>query len=148
MWGASTDNSGSISYIVRESAGTTRTSGPSSFTWTGLTPNRTYRFTVSAIDPSGNRSAESNQVSATTPASAARHADQPSPANGLRQHAHARVGSSSGGTRYELHSNVAGTYSTTETSRTVHWLFPDTGYSFTVRAFNAAGTPSPPPARR
>ena len=37
-WGASTDNSGSVSYIVRESSGTTRASGPTSFTWTGLQP--------------------------------------------------------------------------------------------------------------
>ena len=142
-WNASTDNSGSVTYRVREAGGTTRTTSQTNFAWTGLSPNRTYRFTVSASDPSGNRSSESNQVTATTPASV----PPATPAN-LRL-AEATVNTLTlawepvaGAARYELHSNVAGTYSTTETSRTAHWLQPDTGYTFTVRAFNAAGTPS------
>ena len=142
-WNASTDNSGSVSYRVREAGGTTRTSAQTSFTWTALQPNRTYRFTVSASDPSGNRSPESNQVTATTPASV----PPATPAN-LRL-AEATVNTLTlawdpvtGATRYELHSNVAGTRSTTGTSATAHWLQPDTGYTFTVRAFNAAGTAS------
>ena len=142
-WNASTDNSGSVTYRVREAGGTTRTSSQTSFAWTGLSPNRTYRFTVSASDPSGNRSSESNQVTATTPASV----PPATPAN-LRL-AGATVNTLTlawdpvaGATRYELHSPVAGTYSGTATSNTFHWLQPDTGYTFTVRAFNAAGTPS------
>ncbi len=146
-WNASTDNSGSVTYRVREAAGMTRTTSQTSFAWTGLSPNRTYRFTVSASDPSGNRSSESNQVTATTPASV----PPATPAN-LRL-AGATVNTLTlawdpvaGATRYELHSNVAGTYSTTETSRTAHWLQPNTGYTFTVRAINAAGTMSGPSA--
>jgi chitodextrinase len=142
-WNASTDNSGSVSYRVREAGGSIRTTAQPSFTWTGLQPNRTYRFTVSATDPSGNRSPESNQVTVTTPASVPPAA----PAN-LRL-ANATVNTLTlawdpvaGATRYELHSPVAGTFSTTETSRTAHWLQPDTGYTFTVRSFNAAGTAS------
>jgi chitodextrinase len=142
-WNASTDNSGSVTYRVREAGGTTRTSAQTSFTWTGLQANRTYRFTVSASDPAGNRSPESNQVTATTPASV----PPATPAN-LRL-ADATVNTLTlawdpvaGATRYELHSNVAGTRSTPGTSATAHWLQPDTGYTFTVRAFNAAGTAS------
>ena len=99
---------------------------------------------MSASDPSGNRSAESNQVTATTPASV----PPATPAN-LRARRARRVNTLTlawdavaGAARYELHSNVAGTYSTTATSHTAHWLQPDTGYTFTVRAFNAAGTAS------
>lgn len=146
-WGASTDNSGSVSYIVRESSGTTRASGPTSFTRTGLTPNRTYRFAVSAVDPTGNRSAESNQVSATTPASTA----PATPAN-LRTTAAGLTTLSlawdpvAGATRYELQSQTMGTYSTTGTTASFQWLQPDSAHTFTVRAFNAAGTPSAPSA--
>ena len=39
-----------------------------------------------------------------------------------------------------------GTYSTTGTTASFQWLQPDTAHTFTVRAFNAAGTPSAPSA--
>ena len=145
-WGPSTDDSGSLTYTVRESGGATRSvpQTQSAYTWTGLTPNRTYRFTVSAVDGAGNRSAASNEVTATTPESM----PPAIPAN-LRL-ADATVNTLTlawdavaDATGYELHSPVAGTHRTTGTSITVHWLFPDTGYTFTVRAFNAAGTASP-----
>jgi chitodextrinase len=146
-WNASTDNSGSVTYRVREAAGTTRTTTATSFTWPGLSPNRTYRFTVSASDPSGNRSPESNQVSATTPASVPPAA----PANLRLTGAGVNTLSFAwdpvaGATRYELSSPVAGWFSTPASAYTVHWLQPDTGYTFTVRAFNAAGTASAPSA--
>jgi chitodextrinase len=145
-WGPSTDNSGSFTYTVRESGGAARSvpQTQTAYTWTGLTPNRTYRFTVAAVDGAGNRSAPSNEVTATTPGTV----PPATPAN-LRL-ANATVNTLTlawdavaGATRYELHSPVAATRHTTETSVTVHWLFPDTAYTFTVRAFNAAGTASP-----
>jgi chitodextrinase len=142
-WNASTDNSGSVTYRIREGLFAQRTTSQTSFTWTGLQPSSTYRFTVSASDPSGNRSAESNQVTVTTLASI----PPATPAN-LRL-VEAAVNTLTfawdpvaGAARYELHSPVAGTRSTTGTSATASWLFPDTAYTFTVRAFNAAGTPS------
>ncbi len=146
-WNASTDNSGKVTYRVREAGGTTQTTTQTGFTWTGLSPNRTYRFTVSASDPSGNRSPESNQVSATTPA----NVPPATPANLRLTGAGVNTLSFAwepvaGATRYELSSPVAGWFSTTATTHTVHWLQPDTGYTFTVRAFDAAGTASPPSA--
>jgi chitin-binding protein len=39
-----------------------------SLTWTSLSPNRTYSFYVYAFDKSGNRSANSNTLTVTTPA--------------------------------------------------------------------------------
>ena len=67
-WNASTDKS-SFSYVVRESTGVTFTVSQTqtSFTRTKLWPNRTYTYSVSAVDRAGNRSGSSNSVSHTTP---------------------------------------------------------------------------------
>src|SRR5262249_20462766 len=58
-WGASTDNSGSVSYVVHEAGGLQRAASATTLSFTGLTAGRTYRFNVYAVDPSGNRSADS-----------------------------------------------------------------------------------------
>jgi chitodextrinase len=148
-WNASTDNSGSFSYRVRESSSAEYTVAQTqtTFTWPGLQPSRTYRFVVYAIDGSGNRSDNSNQVTVTTPAAAPPGV----PANLRLTGATPNTLSfawdaAANATRYQLHSNVGGTHSTNGTSLTVHWLFPDTAYTFTVRAINAAGTMSAPSA--
>ena len=52
-WDPSTDNSGSVRYRIQMSS---------------LSTNTTYSFYVYAFDPSGNRSANSNTVTVTTPA--------------------------------------------------------------------------------
>jgi chitodextrinase len=70
-WNPSTDNSGNFSYRVRESGineyavavPQTRTT----LTFTRLWPERTYRYTVWAVDAAGNRSGDSNTVSHTVP---------------------------------------------------------------------------------
>ncbi|HKY31023.1 MAG TPA: fibronectin type III domain-containing protein [Candidatus Polarisedimenticolia bacterium] len=70
-WGASTDNSGSLSYRVLNTtrgldalvAGTETT-----FTWSSkLQPLQTYSFSIYAVDAAGNRSKTSNTVTATLP---------------------------------------------------------------------------------
>ncbi|HEU4510720.1 MAG TPA: fibronectin type III domain-containing protein [Pyrinomonadaceae bacterium] len=73
-WNASTDNSGKFSYRVRitnlsnsaynslATVSQTQTSHTPRF----LSTNSSYQFAVYAVDGSGNRSAESNVVSATT----------------------------------------------------------------------------------
>jgi chitodextrinase len=71
-WNPSTDNSGSVRYRIQMSSiynnslamETTQTS----LTWTSLSTNTTYSFFVYAFDPSGNRSANSNTLTVTTPA--------------------------------------------------------------------------------
>jgi chitodextrinase len=70
-WNASTDNSGNFSYRVREigvndftvAVPQTRTT----ITFTRLWPERTYTYTVWAVDAAGNRSGDSNTVSYTVP---------------------------------------------------------------------------------
>ena len=72
-WGASTDNSGKLSYRVRvnrlnnsystlASVDQTQTS----YTVKGLFANTGYSFAVYAVDPNGNRSADSNLQSTNT----------------------------------------------------------------------------------
>src|SRR5688572_33221557 len=68
-WSASSDNSGSLSYVIRASSGYTMTVPQSSTTATfvsgGLFPRNSYSFSVYAVDAAGNRSSDSNTVRAT-----------------------------------------------------------------------------------
>ncbi len=67
-WNPSTDNSGTFSYKVWVSYGQTYTVNQTQTTFTlFVAPNSTYSFYVYAVDGSGNKSAKSNTVSATTP---------------------------------------------------------------------------------
>jgi hypothetical protein len=67
-WNPSSDNSGSFSYKVWVSYGSTYTVPQTQTTFTlFVVPNNTYSFYVYAVDESGNKSAKSNTVSATTP---------------------------------------------------------------------------------
>jgi chitodextrinase len=70
-WNASTDNSGSFKYYVRESGLNDRTvtvpQTQTTLTFSRLWPDRTYTYTVWAVDAAGNRSGNSNTVSYTTP---------------------------------------------------------------------------------
>jgi chitodextrinase len=69
-WDASTDNSGTFSYVVRQdgylSWTVNQTQTSYSITW--LSPGRTYTFFVYAVDRDLNVSASSNTVTATTEA--------------------------------------------------------------------------------
>jgi chitodextrinase len=70
-WNASSDDSGSLSYVIQASSGYTMTVPQSSTTATfvgGLFPFNEYSFSVRAVDPSGNQSSNSNTVRATLPA--------------------------------------------------------------------------------
>lgn len=71
-WGASTDNSGSVSYRVRDNWGREITVSGTSVTWKypahpPLHEGSTYTFSVYAVDPSGNKSGSSNNVSVSLP---------------------------------------------------------------------------------
>jgi len=66
-WNASSD-SGTFWYCVQPgSSGCFRVDPPQTFTHPKLAPDRTHVFSVYAIDSAGNRSANSNSVSYTTP---------------------------------------------------------------------------------
>jgi chitodextrinase len=66
-WGPSTDNSGSVTYVVnKDGQGFTVPQGQMTFTIDWLSPGRTYNFYVTAVDPSLNTSGPSNSVTVTT----------------------------------------------------------------------------------
>ncbi|MET0400932.1 MAG: fibronectin type III domain-containing protein, partial [Cystobacter sp.] len=66
-WNASTDNVGVSGYEVFMNNGpTVAATGATTATVPGLNPNTTYTFTVKARDTTGNRSAASSAISATT----------------------------------------------------------------------------------
>jgi chitodextrinase len=75
-WGASTDNSGKLSYRLRitnlqnsaYNSLATIAQTQTTYTVNYLAPNSPYAFAVYAVDDKGNRSADSNVVSASTPA--------------------------------------------------------------------------------
>jgi chitodextrinase len=69
-WDPSTDNSGTFTYRLFVSWGSTTTLPQTQTTYRvlGLVPNNTYSFYVYAVDGSGNVSQRSNTVTVTTPA--------------------------------------------------------------------------------
>jgi chitodextrinase len=70
-WGPSTDNSGSLTYRIHASNGQTISVSQTttSFTFSsGLLAGYSYSFYVYAVDAAGNRSRNSNMVTATLPA--------------------------------------------------------------------------------
>src|SRR5512134_3558291 len=67
-WDPSTDNSGTFSYRVFVSWGSTTTLPQTQTTYSlGLVPANTYSFYVYAVDGSGNVSQRSNTLTVTTP---------------------------------------------------------------------------------
>lgn len=68
-WNASTDNSSDWWYCVRQDGlGCIRVDPPqTTITFPKLWPNKTFNYSVIAIDAAGNRSGSSNTVSYTTP---------------------------------------------------------------------------------
>jgi chitodextrinase len=70
-WNASTDNSGSVTYRIEMTSTVSSyamETSQTSITFTSLYTNTSYSFYVFAFDQSGNRSANSNTVTASTPA--------------------------------------------------------------------------------
>ena len=76
-WNPSTDNSGKFTYQLKVNKLNSPTSNllqtvsqtQTTYTVTYLVPNSSYSFAVYAVDGSGNRSGDSNSVSANTPLS-------------------------------------------------------------------------------
>ncbi|MGD0488469.1 MAG: fibronectin type III domain-containing protein, partial [Syntrophorhabdales bacterium] len=71
-WTASTDSAGVAGYTIYRNGAEVGTAVGTSYNDTGLSPDTTYTYTVSAYDASGNQSAQSTPVSATTPKASAR----------------------------------------------------------------------------
>ncbi|MFD3273684.1 lytic polysaccharide monooxygenase [Paenibacillus dendritiformis] len=154
-WNASTDNVGVTGYrIYNGSSLAASVSGSTlSYTVSGLTSNTSYTFSVRAVDAAGNVSASSNTVSATTPAVPV-DTEAPTAPAGLHVMGTPTASSVSlmwnpstdnvGVTGYRIYSNgtLVATVSGSTTDYVVTGMSANTQYTFTVRAFDAAGNVS------
>ena len=150
-WNPSTDNSGNVTYRVRMvSPSTERSTSQTSFTWTSLSSNTTYSFYVYAVDKAGNRSANSNTLTVTTPAPDT----APTTPTNLHTTAVAHTTATlawnpsidnSGSVTYRIEMSSiysSWTMETIQTSITWTSLSPNTTYSFYVFAFDSSGNRS------
>jgi chitodextrinase len=153
-WTRSTDNSGSVKYVVQLWQDPTTVTLPqpqTAYTWTGLRPSVQYFFSVQAVDPSGNKST-SNLLTVTT----LRDGGPPTAPGNLQV---TDVGSSKVSLNWDASADDTGiaeyqvlvngarwgiVSSTGPTSATVLGLAPSTHYDFAVRAQDLGYNVSPP----
>jgi chitodextrinase len=145
-WDPSTDNSGSFSYRVFVSYGSTYTVPQTQTTFSlGLVPNNTYSFYVYAVDGSGNKSLRSNTLSVTTPPDTT----PPSPpvvslagVNPTEVSLRWTASTDDGlHIRYEVfvNNNPSGVETLNGLAAVVHGLTPETTYEITVQARDLYG---------
>ncbi|GAA4416374.1 hypothetical protein GCM10023148_13470 [Actinokineospora soli] len=153
-WDASTDNVGVTGYDVYNGATLATTVTTTSATVSGLSPDTAYTFTVKARDAAGNTSAASTSVTARTQPGTADGEPPTTPGSprvtGTTATSVSLAWDSSadnvGVTGYEVYNGSALAMTVTTTTATVTGLAPDTAYSFTVQAKDAAGNKSKPTA--
>ncbi|SDI00986.1 chitinase [Sinosporangium album] len=157
-WNASTDNVGVTGYEIYRGTGTTPiatvTTG-TTYKVTGLTANTEYTFTVKAKDAAGNASAAAGPLIVKTDQDGTNDPTAPSKPGNLRS-----TGKSTttvdlawnastdnvGVTGYDIFRGTGTTPIATATGTThkVTGLTPNTEYTFTVKAKDAAGNSSDP----
>ncbi|MBO9596489.1 MAG: fibronectin type III domain-containing protein, partial [Cohnella sp.] len=138
---------GVTGYDVYNGATLVGSSPTRSYTVTGLAPITAYTFTVKAKDAAGNVSAASTAVSVTT------NADTEAPTVPTALSVASKTVKSVtlnwlastdniGVTGYDIYQGLTKKGSTSTTSYTVTGLAPNTLYTFTIRAKDAAGNQS------
>jgi chitodextrinase len=147
-WTASTDNVGVAGYsIYRNSAKIAAITSGTSYTDAGLAPNTTYSYTVSAYDAAGNNSAQTSPVNATTFADTI----APSVPTGLAATPVSNTqinltwtasSDNLGVTSYNVLRNGVQVATPTGNSYSDIGLAPNSTYSYTVSARDAAGNVS------
>ena len=148
-WNASTDNVGVTGYDVYQGNTVITTVATTSYQVTGLTASTAYSFSVKAKDAAGNESDASTMVNVTTLSQTDTQA--PTAPTGLTASNIAQTTvdlnwtastDNVGVAGYDVYqgSNVITTVTTT--SYQVTGLSPDTAYSFSVKAKDAAGNES------
>lgn len=147
-WNASTDDRGVTGYIVSYGSNQTTVTGTTA-TISGLSANTAYTFTVKARDAAGNQSVASAPLTVTTDSPVIDVA-APSVPDNVRS-----TGKSSssvslawnastdnvGVTGYTVSYGTT-SFNTNATSATISGLAPSTAYTFTVKAYDAAGNVS------
>jgi endoglucanase len=150
QWTASTDDVGVTAYDVYLGTALAGTTSGTSFNVTGLSAGTSYTFTVKARDDAGNASAASSPVTASTLAPSG-DTQAPSAPTGLAATERAATSitlgwtastDNVGVTAYDIYRGTALAGTALGTSFTVTGLSPDTAYTFTVKARDAAGNVS------
>lgn len=150
-WNAATDNVGVTSYRLFNGSTQIGSTPALNYNLTGLTPNTAYNITVKAVDAAGNLSPASNNVSFTTLAVTGPDTEAPSAPTSL--HVMGSTTSTTvplmwnastdnvGVTGYQVFkgTTLVTTVSGTAMEYLVTGLTPNTAYSFTVKAIDAAG---------
>ncbi|WP_250574937.1 glycosyl hydrolase family 18 protein [Nonomuraea sediminis] len=151
-WNASTDNSGSIKeYRVYEGTTLVKTSTTTSTQVTGLSPNTSHTYTVTAVDPSNNESDKSAPVTATT-TNTGGDTTKPTVPGNLRSPAQSTITidlawdastDNSGSIKeYRVYEGATLVKSSTTTSTQVTGLSPNTSHTYTVTAVDPSNNES------
>ncbi len=148
-WTASTDNVGVTGYDVYEGVMVIGSTATTSFNVTGLTPSTNYSFSVVAKDAAGNESAASAPLVVTTlddtsPPTAPTNLTASNTTTTTTDLSWTASTDDIGVTEYDIYEGAAVIGSSPTTSFNVTGLAPETNYSFTVVAKDAAGNESPP----
>lgn len=149
-WTASTDDVGVTGYEVLRNGSVVATASGTTYAASGLSPSTTYSFTVRALDAASNRSSSSTPVSVTTSAAGGDTTAPSTPsgltASGTTSSATTLAWSASTDdvavTGYEVLRGGTVIGSTPNRTYTATALSASTAYSFTVRAYDAAGNRS------
>lgn len=152
-WTASTDNFGVTGYDVYQGGSLAGSTTSTAYTATGLSPSSSYTFTVKAKDAAGNVSPSSNTVTVTTGAPSEDSSPPTAPGNltvkaktsttvALEWSASA---DNVGVTGYDVYqgAGLAASVDGSALEASIAGLTPDTEYTFTVKAKDAAGNVSP-----
>lgn len=150
-WTASTDNVGVTGYEVWRNAALLSPVAGTSFIDATVVPGTTYNYTVRARDAAGNVSADSSVLTITATA--------PPPADTIAPSAPASLNASANGSTrvdlnwsastdnvgvvgYQILRNAAQVGTSTTLSYSDMTVQPSTSYTYTVRAYDAAGNVS------
>jgi uncharacterized protein YkwD/chitodextrinase len=151
-WGAASDNVGVTGYRVYRGGAQVGTTSGTSYSDTGLAPGTAYSYTVRAYDAAGNLGPASNTATVTTQSAPTGDGIAPGAPGTLSGTAvsssqvNLTWGAASdnvGVTGYRVYRGGAQVGTTSGTSYSDTGLAPGTAYSYTVRAYDAAGNLGP-----
>lgn len=146
-WTASTDNVGVTSYQILRNGAQVGTSATPGFTDTGLTPNTSYSYTVKALDAAGNASTAStalvtSSLPDTTKPSTPGTPTAPSKTVTTINLTWTASTDDVAVTGYRILRNGVQVGTNTVNSFTDTGLTPNTSYTYTIIAVDAAGNAS------
>jgi chitodextrinase len=146
-WTAATDNVGVTGYKIYRGGSQVGTSATASYTSNGLAPSNTYSFTVAAYDAAGNTSSPSTALSASTTADTTAPTVPNAPTMTSRSITSITLSWTAatdnvGVTGYKIYRGGSQVGTSATASYTDTGLSPNTSYTYTIAAYDAAGNTS------